>query len=244
MAKLVLLNTRLFAAGADLTGVTNKAEVQAEVESKEVTTFGSAGAKEFLGGLASSSITAEGLWEAGDAGKIDDVAFAARGATGPWSVCPVAATDGALVYFTNALETSYSPIIGSVGDPAGYKAMCQGTWRMVRGQVGHPVSTSRTATGNGTSFQLGAVPTGKHLYAALHVLSVSGTAPSLTVAIQGDNATGFPSPVTQLTFNAATAVGGQILRVAGPITDDWFRASWTISGTTPSFQFVVAFGIA
>lgn len=243
MAKLVLLNTRLFAAGADLTGVTNKAEISAEVEAKDATTFASAGAKEFLGGLASSTITAEGFFEAGDPGKVDDVAFAQRGALGPWSVCPIAATDGALVYFTNALETNYT-LGGAVGDIAPYKANAQGSWRVVRGNIAHPVATARTTSGTGTSNQLGAVPEGKHLYAALHVLSVSGTTPSLTVTVGSDNATGFPSSTTQITFDAATAVGGQIKRVAGPITDDWFRAAWTISGTSPSFQFVVAFGIA
>lgn len=243
MAKLVLLNTRLFAAGADLTGVTNKAEIQAEVEAKETTTFGSAGVKEFLGGLASSTITAEGFFEAGDAGKVDDVAFAQRGALGPWTVCPLAATDGALAYFTNALETNYS-LGGAVGDVAPYKATAQGSWRVVRGLVGHPVSTSRTSTGNGTAMQLGAVAEGKQLYAALHVLSASGTTPSLTVKVQSDDNSGFSSAIDRITFDAATAVGGQILRLAGPLTDDYFRVTWTISGTSPSFQFVCAVGIA
>jgi hypothetical protein len=32
--------------------------------------------------------------------------------------------------------------------------------------------------------------------------------------------------------------------VSGPITDDWFRVSYTISGTTPSFLFAVTAGIA
>lgn len=243
MAKLVLLNTRLFVAGADLTGVTNKAEIQTEVEAKDATTFGSGGAKEFLGGLVSSTVTAEGFFEAGDAGKVDDVAFAQRGATGPWTVCPVAATDGALAYFTNALETDYT-LLGAVGEMAPYKVGGTGTWRTVRGLVGHPVSTSRTTSGNGSSMSLGAVGSGQQLYAALHVLSVSGTTPSLTVKVQSDDNSGFTSAVDRITFTAATAVGGQILRTAGPITDSFFRVTWTISGTTPSFQFVCAVGIA
>lgn len=243
MAKLVLLNTRLFAAGADLTGVTNKAEIQSEVEAKDVTTFGSAGAKEFLGGLASSTITAEGFFEAGDDGKIDNVAFAQRGALGPWTVCPVAATDGALAYFTNGLETNYNLLEGGVGEAAGYKATAQGSWRLVRGLIGHPVSTSRTASGNGSSMSLGAVGSGQQLYAALHVLSASGTTPSLTVKVQSDDNSGFTTPVDRITFTAATAVGGEILRTAGPLTDSFFRVTWTISGTSPSFQFVCAVGI-
>jgi hypothetical protein len=104
--------------------------------------------------------------------------------------------------------------------------------------------TARTATGTGTSVQLGAVSSTQRLYVALHVFSVSGTTPSLTVAIQSDNATGFPSASTVTTLTAATAIGSQITRVAGPITDDWFRVSYTISGTDPSFLFAVTAGIA
>lgn len=243
MAKLVLLNTRLFVAGADLTGVTNKAEVQTEVEAKEVTTFLSGGAKEFIGGLASTTISAEGFFEAGDPGKVDDVAFAQRGAVGPWTVCPVAATDGALAYFSNALESDYT-LLGAVGDAAPYKATAQGSWRLVRGLVGHPVSTARTASGNGSAMQLGAVSSSQQLYAALHVLSASGTTPSLTVKVQSDDNSGFSSPIDRLTFTAATAAGGQILRTAGPLTDTYYRVTWTISGTSPSFQFVCAVGVA
>lgn len=242
MSKLVLLNTRLFVAGADLTGVTNKAEIQTEVEAKEATTFGSAGSKEFLGGLVSSSINAEGFFEAGDAGKVDDGAWALRGATGPVSICPQAATDGALVYFTNALETGYT-LLGQVGELAPYKVSATGTWRVVRGTIGHPVSTSRTATGNGTAMQLGAVSTSQQLYANLHVLSASGTTPSLTVKVQSDDNSGFTTPIDRLTFTAATAVGGQCARLAGPLTDTYYRVTWTISGTTPSFQFVCAVGV-
>jgi hypothetical protein len=243
VSKLVLLNTRLFVAGADLTAVTNKVDMQTEVEAKDATTFGSGGAKELLAGLASTSLTAEGFFEAADATKIDDVAFASRGAIGPMTVCPVAATDGALAYFTNGLETDYT-LLGGVGDMAPFKLSAQGNWRTVRGTVGHPVSTARTASGNGTAMLLGAVGASQQLYASLHVLAVSGTTPSLTVKVQSDDNVGFTSPTDRLTFTAATAVGGQILRLAGPLTDNYFRVTWTISGTTPSFQFVAAVGIA
>ena len=117
-------------------------------------------------------------------------------------------------------------------------------WPVVRGTSLHPPGTARTATGNGTAVQVGAVASGRQMYAALHVLSVSGTAtPTLTVKVQSDTV-GFGSATDQITFTAATAVGGQISRVAGPITDDYWRASWTISGTNPSFLFVVVVGTA
>jgi hypothetical protein len=247
MSKFTLSNVRLFTAGADLTTVNNKVELSPEVDQKDSTAFTPTGDvwQEVLGGIRSSKLSAAGQWEADDLvlGKVDDTAWAALGSVGACTVCPATASVSSLAWLSGYLETNYV-LGGSVGDVAPWTFNATGNWPLVRGVVAHDPGTARTTTGTGTSIQIGAVPTGKSLYAALHVLSVAGTTPSLTVAIQSDNATGFPSPVTSLTFNAATSKGGQILRAAGPITDDWVRVSWTISGTTPSFLFLVSVGIA
>jgi hypothetical protein len=82
------------------------------------------------------------------------------------------------------------------------------------------------------------------MYAALHVLSVAGTTPSITARVESSVDNTFSAPTTRLTFTAANAVGGQILRTAGTaITDTWWRVAWTISGTSPSFLFSSALGI-
>ncbi|HEX5404801.1 MAG TPA: hypothetical protein VFX16_21140, partial [Pseudonocardiaceae bacterium] len=144
---------------------------------------------------------------------------------------------------TKALSSKYT-LLGAPGDIAPWEAAADGTWPLVRGVIAHPPGTARTATGDGTSQQLGAIAAGHHLYAALHVLSVSDTtAPSLTVAIESDSTTDFASATTQATFTAATAQGSQITRVAGPITDTFYRPTWTISGTSASFMFVISLGI-
>lgn len=247
MSKFTLQNCRLFVAGADLTTVNNKVELAPEVEEKDSTAFvptGDAWAEK-LGGLRSVKLTGSGQWEADDTvlGKVDDTSWAGIGAVVPASVCPATASVSSLAWLSGYLETQYM-LGGAVGDVAPWTLNASGSWPLVRGTVAHDPGTARTATGSGTAIQIGAVPTGKSLYAALHVLSVAGTTPSLTVTVQSDNAVGFPSPVTSLTFNAATAKGGQILRTAGPLTDDWARVSWTISGTAPSFLFLVTLGIA
>ena len=128
---------------------------------------------------------------------------------------------------------------------ATWTGTAKSSWPLVRGTIAHPPGTARTASGTGTGLQLGAVPAGRRLYAALHVLSVAGTTPSITVTVESDDANTFASATTRLTFDAATAAGGQVLRTTGDaITDTWFRVTWTISGTSPSFLFVVALGIA
>ena len=244
MATFVLKNVRLFAAGADLTTVNNQVQLQAEAESKDTTAFVPTGDvwHEEISGIMSASITGQGQWEAGDASKVDDMAWSTQGTVVPISVCPAGAADGALAWLSQFNRTQYQ-LLGQLGDVAPWSLTAQGAWPLVRGQVLHG-PTARTATGTGTSVQLGAVSSTQRLYVALHVFSVSGTTPSLTVAIQSDNATGFPSASTVTTLTAATAIGSQITRVAGPITDDWFRVSYTISGTDPSFLFAVTAGIA
>ncbi|WP_245786523.1 hypothetical protein [Lentzea albida] len=223
--------------------MSNKLEVAAEVEEKDTTNFGSAGWSEMIGGLASTKISGEGQWEAADASKVDNAQWSGLGGVGPWTACPNGSNVNDVAWLTNALTANYQ-LGGSVGDVAPWTAEASSSWAMPRGRVGHPPGTARTATGNGTAVQLPAVAAGQYLYASLHVLSVSGTSsPTLTVTIGSDDSAGFASPVTRITFNAATARGGQIMRAVGPITDTWYRASWTISGTTPSFLFLVAFGV-
>ena len=243
MGIFVLDNARLFAGGCDFTSRSNKLELAVDYEVKKSTNFGSAGWEEVMGGLAQSALAGEGQWEAGDLAKVDDQLWAAQGAVAGYTVCPDSAAVADLAYLTQALQAKYQ-LGGQVGEIAPWQAAFAGRWPLARGKVLHPPGTARTATGNGTAVELAAVPDGQHLYSTLHVLSVSGTStPTITVKIQSNADNTFGSPTDQITFSAATAIGGQISRVIGPITDTWFRATWTISGSSPSFLFVVGLGI-
>ena len=142
-----------------------------------------------------------------------------------------------------ALTADYETF-GEIGEINPFKAELSGNWPVTHGRLLHPKGTARTATGVGTAFQVGALLATKRMYCTLHVLSISGTAtPTITVRLESDNAVGFPSAVTQTTFTAMTAIGSQTATVAGALTDDWWRPAWTITGTNPSFLFVVAVGI-
>ncbi|WP_329615658.1 hypothetical protein OG244_23390 [Streptomyces brevispora] len=242
MGKFVLLNARLFAPGADLSGASNKIELSSEIEDKETTNYRSGGWKEVLGGLGSAEISAEGQWEAGDPSLVDDSSWAALGGIGPYTVCPTDSVVGALAYITSGMRADYN-VGDAVGEVAPWTGTVKSSWPLVRGQVAHPPGLARTATGTGTPVQLGAIPAGKRLYAALHVLSASGTTPSITARIESGDAT-ISSPTTRLTFAAATSPGGQILRGDGTaVADAYYRVAWTVTGTTPSFMFAVSLGI-
>lgn len=244
MSKNIFTDVRIFAGGADLTGASNKCELKAEVEDKDVTTFESAGWGEHLGGLKTGSFDGEGFWEAGDDGRVDDSTWAGLGATVPLTVGPTAATVGSLAYVMKTLRTNYT-ILGQVGDVAPWKAEGTSNWPISRGQFAHPPGTARTSDGSGTAVELVAVPAGSRLYAALHVLSGTGTDPTLTVTVESYEDNTFADPTTQLTFTEANGISSEILRTNGDaITDTFYRVSWTIGGTAPSFTFVAALGIA
>ncbi|WP_204013996.1 hypothetical protein [Sphaerimonospora thailandensis] len=247
----MLLNSRIFAGAADLTGQSNKVELACEVEDKDVTAFKPAGDPdagwaEVLGGLASTSISASGQWEAGDPGRVDDESWAALAGRSrhPWTICPVSAAVGELAWVAEALRTEYT-LGDAVGEVAPWEAQASGTAPLLRGQVAHPPGTARTASGSGVALNLGALTAGQRVCASLHVLSVAGTAaPVITARVESSGTSGFATATTRATFAAAGTPGGQVARVAGPVTDTWWRLAWTISGTAPSFLFMGAVAVA
>lgn len=244
----ILTDVRLFTGGCDLTSANSKLEFSAEVDEKDVTVFRSSGTGQYfqsvIGGIAKGTVDAEGFWSAGGSDQVDDNLWPGMGGVGAWSWCPDTANVGSVAWLTQALQANYQ-ILGAVGDVAPWKAKASTTGPISRGVVLHDPGTARTTTGNGTGVQHVAVSSGQYLYANLHVLSVSGTStPTLTVTVQSDVDNTFATPTTQISFAAATAVGGQALRAAGPITDTWYRVAFTISGVTPSFLFLVTLGVS
>ena len=133
-----------------------------------------------------------------------------------------------------------------MGEVAPWALTGKSSSKVARGVVAHPPGTARTASGTGTGQELGAVAAQQRMYAALHVLSVSGTA-SITARVESDADNTFAAATTQLTFTAAasgTSPQGQFLTTDGTaITDTWWRPAWTITGTG-SVLFVVSLGIA
>lgn len=241
-----LVDVRMFFGGCDLTGYSNSVDLSATADEKDRTTFASSGNREVQAGLKGGAFTGGGFWEAGDLAKVDDTAWAEFAGTGtPVSIGPDTADVGDLAWLMKAMESEYK-LGGQVGELNPYSVSASSReWPLARGVFLHPAGTARTSTGNGTAVQAGAVTAGRHVYAGLHVLSISGTStPTITVKVQSDDNSGFSSATDRITFAAATAIGGQYARAAGAITDDYWRATWTISGTSPSFLFVVSLGIA
>jgi hypothetical protein len=243
----ILKNVRLYAAGVDLTGESNKLEFGGEAEERDVTTFGSYDAatdriwQELIAGQFKGSVSAGGFIDT--TGGVDAYTFSRIGQLDAVTVGPEGVAVGGVVYFTDALLSSKVGL-GERMAAAPWSAKWASNNATTRGLVAHPPGTARTATGTGTAVQHVAVPAGGKLRAAAHVLSVAGSAaPTITLKVQSSVDNTFAAPTDRITFDPATLVGGQVKEAAGPITDTWYRAQWTISGTTPSFLFLLSFGV-
>lgn len=95
-------------------------------------------------------------------------------------------------------------------------------------------SSARTTTGQGSAVSTGLE---QAQVAKVDVTAASGTTPNLTVTVE-ESANGSTGWATKATFAAKTGTGSQIIALPR-LNHSFLRASWTITGTTPSFTFSV-----
>ena len=240
MTEQVHKNCKLYYDKYDLSGNHNELKMNYSAEAHDITQYG-ATARSKLAGLKSVELASGGYWQGGDAG-VDDVLFDNMGSSGKvLTVCPTTGADGERAFIMKSVSGEYAPG-ESIGNVFAFNFAAYAQSDLVRSTV--MATGSKTSSDNGTARQLGATGSGQSLYAALHVLSVSGTSPTLDVIVQSDSAENMASPTTQITFTQATAITAEWGSQAGAITDDWIRVSWTIGGSdTPTFNFIVSVGI-
>lgn len=206
------------------------------------TTFGAA-TEVNNAGLSSNAFALGGIVELGT-GSIEEILDQKKFVDLAVSVAPgPSVAEGDFGQFVQGMALEISPA-GKIGDNYGVIANGQGTggYNSARGRV--MGIGAKTATGTSAAYQDGAIASYQRLIAALHVTAVSGGTPNLVVTIESDDNAGFSSPTTQLTFTAATAKTSEVKVASGPITDTYWRAKWTISGSTPSFTIGLLVGKA
>lgn len=119
MGKIVLLDAQFSVANNALTNWTAKLELNDEFEEKETTTFGSGGAKEYLGGLESGevSVTFKNDYTAA---ALDQIMWALRRQVVTWTARADADAVSASnpQYSGSILINKWVPIAGNVGDVA------------------------------------------------------------------------------------------------------------------------------
>jgi hypothetical protein len=167
------------------------------------------------------------------------------GSAVPLSTLPEGQTAGDLGYAFNATQFAYQPIEASPDGLAMAALSGKGDGSpLVRGVLMN-TPAAVTASADGDAFEIGAIPAGKKMYAALHVLGTpTGTSPTLDIEVESDDAEAMSSPTTRMVLDQATGATSQWLPLSGAITDDWWRITVTVGGSTPSFRFAVVLGIA
>lgn len=240
MPAFALTDTDILVGGLDQSCFSDNISLERSGDTIDVTTFCSGGWRQFVAGLSTWSATFGGPQDlaastAATTFTPDEHYSLNVGTTYPITFVPSGDAEGVVAYGSQAILQQYTPLMGSVGEAAKHNVMATPALAapLVRGVLATRAVV--TATGVGTARQITAVAAGQRLYAGVHLLTAGGTTPSITVAVQSDDAIGFPSPTTVATFAAQTARGGLWTSIAGPITDSFFRFSWTVSGTSPSF---------
>lgn len=119
MPSMVLLAEYVEINGTDLSDYTKKAELTTKVEEKDVTTYGSNGWKEVLGGIKSGELALEFLQDV-SASALDSIMWPLLGTVVTFEVRADSAAVGTSnpSYTGSVLINGWNPIQGSVGDEA------------------------------------------------------------------------------------------------------------------------------
>ena len=243
MAGSVMLNCKVLLGGLDLSGQHSSLQLEYGAEMLDVTVFqaGVGTATRLMKpGLKTFSFNGDIFWD----DVTDLVLFNRIAATREvMSFAPVGETEGDRTFFTRGVNATYNPASGEVGQLLKANMVGQNSNQaLVRGQLMKRGSVTG-ASSNTTGINMGAVVAGQRIYSALHVLSpTTSGAPSLTAIIESDDSAGFTTPTTRLTHSAFTVNGADWQEAAGPFTDAYWRAKYTISGGG-TFTVFHSFGI-
>lgn len=242
--KQLIAGTRVLIGAYEPTSRVNSLDYPISTNPQDSTTLASA-AKDHEYGVPSVEMRLSGFQDVGGAAQVDDYLSSLRRTRNVIvSVCETPGADGDIVYAARKQITRYSPHAGAVAQMLGFavSARTTGGDGVVRGTI--MVEGLKTATGNGTIRQLGAVPTDGTLYAWIHALAFVGAAPTLNVKVTSDNSATFAgTPEDRITFAQLTAAGSAWGSDAGAHADDYYRVEYTLGGTITSATFLVGVGI-
>lgn len=241
----VLRNCKFYLNGYDFSGSMNTLSIKREVDAVEYRVMGNA-TPVYLPGLEHVTFEHQGYASSDGSTDQEDIMYdKLSDASVPMMICPTTGAVNEQAHFCPGIEYAYE-WGGTVGEMNAFTVRGSGQgYPLVLGRV--MMTGAKTETTTGTAYELGAVTAAKYLYAQLHVFAQSGTTPTLDVIVESDDAEGFSSPTTRITFaqvaGASVPTATWATPVAGAITDTWWRVKATLGGTEPSFAIAVAVGI-
>lgn len=235
-----LINCYSFVHGYDFSTDINQLKLDVGVNQLNSTVFGPSGYTSVIGGLKTWSYNLGGFWQSATSGAVDPEAFPDLGTADRVYTSGADQTAGTAAFLGRGGKFDYS-IGGAIGEIMPFSLNCYNTDRygVVRGQLGAAKGNVSATGALGSGLLLGAVATGQYLYASFHVFTAGTT---ITVTVQSDDNAGFSSPTTVGTIGPLTTTGGTwMTRVAGPLTDTYYR--FTVTAITGTFNVAGAIGI-
>jgi hypothetical protein len=248
MGSFAANNITTWFSGYDMTGDLNSTTLELSYDALDATTYQPASvtnpSRVRVAGAEDVQLQEAGFWQAG-VGLIDPTAFTALGGASQVISNSNDGAESSVAYFYRARQYNYEPF-GQYGELVPFSLSAQssrGTGLAsvpaVRGRVLKTKANVSATGATGTAYELGAVGASQYLYAGLHVFSAGTT---ITGVIESDSDNTFASATTQITFSGVTAAGGYWgTRVAGAITDTWYRLR--ITAVTGTFSIACVAGI-
>lgn len=240
MATFALTDATCWVGGYDFTGDLNQISLAASADELDVTTFGSGGYRSRIAGLRTVQASLAGFWSSASTGAPDPQLMPDLGVTDRVVTIAPDDAEGAVAYMFQGAKFS-TQMFGAIGDATPFSVEMMGTngVGLIRGQVLKAKGNVNSTGATGTAVELGAVSSGQYLYATFHVFSAGTT---VTAVLESDVDNTFATATTQATFGPITTTGGTwATRVAGPLTDTWYRLR--ISAVTGTFSIAGAAGI-
>lgn len=235
MAPLFWQNPTVYAHDFDFTPFFNKASLKLMCDELDATVSG-ATYRSRIGGLLDSSLDVSGFWDSTpDASAVAALGVGDRVVT----VCPQGAATN-VSYILQADEFDYQAF-EAIGSAVPFSLSMKGSNNVgaIRGQLAKAKGTVSATGALGSGLNLGAVGASQFVYVAFHVFTAGTT---ITLQLQSDTANNFPAPTTRATIGPLTTTGGTwMTRVAGSITDTWWRLN--VSAITGTFTVAGTIGI-
>jgi len=242
----VIVNAKIMVGGLNLSGDSNSIAVAYGAEMLDNTVFQEGvvgGNRSYTPGLKTVGITAQMFWNT----TKDQVLFGRIGvASEVITVADIGETEGDRVFFVKGVHGAYNPISGEIGQLISANLDLKSTNSpLVRGQL--MARGSKVVTGNSVGINMGSAAD-KRIYSALHIITplvAGGGGEQITGIIESDDNAPFGTPTTRLTHTVLTATGAdwQEASIGAGITDNFWRAKWTIAGAAPDFDIYWSFGI-
>lgn len=237
MGTEILKNKKIWFDGLSLSGASKAFALNYGADAEEVTTFDD-DTHIHKGGLLTVAASITGFF---DADPYDAKIYTEMGTAGKILTWANGTAAGSTAYTFKSMLGSYSPG-AQVGNMLEFNLDAASAGKLIRGSIAEN-QTGVDTTGDGTGVQLGSISASQKLYVACHVLNAAGTSPTMDLIIESDDNASFTSATTRATFTQFDAIGGEWKEVSGAIADDYWRASWTIGGTDPDFDFVIVWAI-